>query len=76
MFRDITTLIKDPKGLYDTCEILYQHYKDKKIDVIAGIEARGFIFGSVLAYKMNINKKRLKVLEALTKQAQELDMGY
>jgi adenine phosphoribosyltransferase len=52
MFRDITTLIKDAEGLRKTCELLYEHYKNKKIDVIAGIEARGFIFGSVLAIMM------------------------
>lgn len=52
LFWDITTLIKDGKGFRDACDMLYDHYKDKDIDVIAGIESRGFIFGSVLAYKM------------------------
>ena len=53
MFRDITTLIKDPDGFKDTCNILYEQYKDKDIDIIAGIESRGFIFGAVLAYLLN-----------------------
>jgi adenine phosphoribosyltransferase len=52
MFRDITTLIKDSKGFRKTCDMLYDHYKDKDIDIIAGIESRGFVFGAVLAYKM------------------------
>ncbi len=53
MFRDITTLIKDPKGFRDTCNALYEQYKDEEIDVVAGIESRGFIFGAVLAYLMD-----------------------
>jgi adenine phosphoribosyltransferase len=52
MFRDITTLIKDADGFRDACDMLYEHYKNRDIDVIAGIESRGFVFGSVLAYKM------------------------
>jgi len=50
MFRDITTLIKDPEGLRETIDLLYNRYKDKKIDKVVGIEARGFIFGAPLAY--------------------------
>ena len=49
MFRDITTLIKDKEGLAETCKKLYDHYKDKEIDIVAGIESRGFIFGATLA---------------------------
>ncbi|MBN2331213.1 MAG: adenine phosphoribosyltransferase [Candidatus Aenigmarchaeota archaeon] len=52
MFRDITTLIKDGDGFRHACDMLYDHYKGKGIDVIAGIESRGFVFGAVLAYKM------------------------
>lgn len=50
MFRDITTLIKDPEGLKETIDLLYERYKDKKIDKVVGIESRGFIFGAPLAY--------------------------
>ena len=50
MFRDITTLIKDPEGLKETIDLLYERYKDKKIDKVIGIESRGFIFGAPLAY--------------------------
>ncbi len=52
MFRDITTLIKDGEGFGHACDMLYDHYKDRDIDIIAGIESRGFVFGSVLAYKL------------------------
>jgi len=54
MFRDITTLIGDREGFERTINILYNRYKDKKIDVVAGIESRGFIFGSALAHKLGI----------------------
>lgn len=54
MFRDITTLIQDADAFRETCDQLYERYKDKDIDKIAGIDARGFIFGAVLAYKMDI----------------------
>ncbi|MDX1799175.1 MAG: adenine phosphoribosyltransferase [Candidatus Lokiarchaeia archaeon] len=50
MFRDITTLLKDPKGFKETIDLLYNRYKDKKIDKVIGIESRGFIFGAPLAY--------------------------
>lgn len=54
MFRDITTLLSDPKGLQYTINLLFDRYKDEKIDIICGIEARGFILGAALAYKMNL----------------------
>jgi len=50
MFRDITTLLKDPQGFKETIDLLYNRYKDKKIDKVIGIESRGFIFGAPLAY--------------------------
>ena len=53
MFRDITTLFKDAEGLKKVIEVFYEKYKDKKIDIVAGIEARGFILGGILAEKLN-----------------------
>ena len=50
MFRDITTLLKNPVGLKETIDLLYQRYKDESIDVVVGIESRGFILGAPLAY--------------------------
>jgi adenine phosphoribosyltransferase len=52
-FRDITTLLKDPVGFRATIDELAQRYADMKLDKIAGIEARGFIFGAALAYALN-----------------------
>ena len=54
MFRDITTLMADPVAFKETCDRLYQRYKDEKIDKVVGIDARGFIFGSVLAYQLGV----------------------
>ena len=52
MFRDITTVLKDPVGLRATVDELARRYKDERIDKIAGIESRGFILGAPLAYVM------------------------
>jgi adenine phosphoribosyltransferase len=54
MFRDITTLLQDPEAFRETCDMLYERYKEVEIDKIVAIDARGFIFGAVLAYKLNI----------------------
>jgi len=54
MFRDITTLTQNPKALQAACDALYDRYKDMNLDKIVGIDARGFIFGAVLAYKLGI----------------------
>jgi adenine phosphoribosyltransferase len=52
MFRDITTLLKDPVGMRVTVDELVRRYADVKIDKIAGIESRGFIVGAPLAYAL------------------------
>ena len=54
MFRDITTLMQDPEIYRQTCDIFYNRYKDMQIDKIVGIDARGFVFGAVLAYHLNV----------------------
>lgn len=52
LFRDITTLLKDGQRFKDAVEIIAAKYKEKKIDKVVAIEARGFIFGGVIAYKL------------------------
>lgn len=52
IFRDLTTLMKDPLALKESCDVLYERYRDQHIDKIVGIDARGFVFGAVLAYKL------------------------
>lgn len=52
LFRDITTLLKDARKFRDAVEIIAAKYQEKKIDKVAAVEARGFIFGGALAYKL------------------------
>ncbi len=54
IFRDITTLLMDPLAFKQICTVFYDRYVNEKIDKIVGIDARGFLFGSVLAYKLDI----------------------
>ena len=54
MFRDITTLLKNPEAFRHACDELYERYNKMNIDKVVGIDARGFIFGAVLAYKLNV----------------------
>ena len=54
MFRDITTLLKDPEGLRESINQLVDRYKDLNIDKIVAIESRGFIIGAPLAYLLNV----------------------
>lgn len=53
IFRDITTALKEPETLRIMIDYLCDQFKDIKIDYVAGIESRGFIFGMPMAYKMN-----------------------
>ena len=52
LFYDITTLLKDRTGFHRMVDKLCDHYQGKHVDVVAGIEARGFIFGPALAYRL------------------------
>ncbi len=52
LFYDLTTLLKDKKGFHTLIDCLCEHYNGHKIDVVAGIEARGFIFAPALAYRL------------------------
>lgn len=52
LFRDITTLLKDKKAFKLALDSLVKKYKNKKIDRVVAVEARGFIFGGAVAYKL------------------------
>ena len=52
LFYDLTTLLKDKRGFRTLIDKLCEHYANQKIDVVAGIEARGFIFAPALAYHL------------------------
>ncbi|MBU1974857.1 MAG: adenine phosphoribosyltransferase [Nanoarchaeota archaeon] len=78
-FRDITTLLNDPKGYHLLIEELTKRYKDNKPDVIAGIEARGFILGGALAYTLGVGfvpiRKKGKLPGETVSQEYELEYG-
>jgi len=52
LFYDLTTLLQEPRGFHSLVDQLCIHYEGKKIDIVAGIEARGFIFAPALAYRL------------------------
>jgi adenine phosphoribosyltransferase len=54
MFRDITTLLKHPDGFRQAIDELAAHYRGLEIDQVAGIEARGFVFGAAVAYLLGV----------------------
>jgi len=53
LFYDITTLLKEPRGLHSVINLLTDTLAGEKIDKVVGIEARGFIFAPALAYRIN-----------------------
>jgi adenine phosphoribosyltransferase len=53
LFYDITTLLKDPVGLHWTVDLLANYFLGQKVDRVIGIEARGFIFAPMVAYRLN-----------------------
>ena len=79
MFRDITTLFKDPDGLREAINIFAERYKDMKIDKIAAIESRGFLIGAPLAFLLNIGlvliRKPGKLPAETIKQDYKLEYG-
>ncbi len=54
IFRDITTLVQDPIAHREISTIFHNRYAGQNIDKVVGIDARGFLFGSVLAYKLDV----------------------
>ena len=79
MFRDITTLFKDPEGLREAINIFAERYKDMQIDKIAAIESRGFLIGAPLAYLLNVGlvliRKPGKLPAETIKQDYKLEYG-
>lgn len=52
IFRDVTTLFQDPAALKKAADIIAAEYKDKKIAKVVAVEARGFVLGAIVAYKI------------------------
>ena len=53
LFKDITTLLKEPAALREAADRLADRFADRRIDQVVGIEARGFIFAPLVAYRLN-----------------------
>lgn len=79
IFRDITTLINNADGFQQAIDDMCEKVKDIDFDVIAGAEARGFIFGSAMAYKMHkplvLIRKKGKLPTRVITQEYELEYG-
>lgn len=79
IFRDLTTLMQDPEAFRESCDILYERYRNSDIDKIVAIDARGFVFGAVLAYKMGIGfipvRKKGKLPGETIEESYNLEYG-
>jgi len=53
-FKDITTLLRDGEALRETVKRLAEHFEGTEVDMIVGVESRGFILGAPLAYEMGL----------------------
>ncbi|MEO8002479.1 MAG: adenine phosphoribosyltransferase, partial [Arenimonas sp.] len=78
-FRDITTLFQTPGLWAEVIAHFAERYKNERIDAIAGMEARGFIFGAALAHVMNVSfipiRKKGKLPYKTISEAYELEYG-
>ena len=52
LFKDITTLLKDPRAFRAAIDIMTDHFRDRRIEAVVGMESRGFIIGAPLAYNL------------------------
>ena len=79
LFYDITTLLKDPVGLHHAVDTLANHYVGRLIDRVVGIEARGFIFAPMVAYRLNAGfvpvRKPKKLPAEVTRATYNLEYG-
>jgi adenine phosphoribosyltransferase len=79
LFYDITTLLKDSRGFATLIDGLAEHFLAKKPDLVLGIEARGFIFGPALAYRLNAGfipvRKPKKLPAEVVRKEYELEYG-
>ena len=79
IFRDITTGLKDAETMKAMVDYLCEQFNDVKIDYIAGIESRGFIFGMPMAYKLNCGfipvRKPNKLPAETIKESYDLEYG-
>ena len=53
LFYDITTLLKDPDAFRESVDLMLEPYKDDRVDLVVGMESRGFIFSAPMAYQLH-----------------------
>lgn len=79
-FKDITTLLNDPKAFGFLMEFLSERYKDYRLDYVVGIESRGFIFGAALASHLGIGfvpiRKKGKLPSTTIAEKYSLEYGF
>jgi adenine phosphoribosyltransferase len=79
VFKDITPLLRDPAGLSLAVELLTQPFRDQKVDLVAGAESRGFIFGTAVARNLSAGfvpiRKPGKLPSAVCSAEYELEYG-
>ncbi|MCK4400815.1 adenine phosphoribosyltransferase [bacterium] len=79
IFKDITTLLKDKDAFREAVDKLAEECEEKKVDIVVAVEARGFIFGGVLAYKLGAGfvplRKPGKLPYKTIKETYELEYG-
>ncbi|MFM1989650.1 MAG: hypothetical protein RJA99_2607 [Pseudomonadota bacterium] len=79
MFRDITPLLQDPKTLRVLVDLFVHRYMGQDLDLVAGIDARGFILGSIVAYELNLGfvpiRKKGKLPFDTVAESYELEYG-
>jgi adenine phosphoribosyltransferase len=79
LFYDITTLLKDPVGLHRAVDALANHYVGQSVDCVVGVEARGFIFAPMVAYRLNAGfvpvRKAQKLPAEVARASYELEYG-
>ena len=79
-FKDITTLLNNPEAFGTLMDHLEERYKDYALDYVAGIDARGFIFGSVLADRLGLGfvpvRKKNKLPYTTVSEKYSLEYGF
>ena len=79
LFKDITTLLKEPAALREAADLLAARFADRRVDQVVGIEARGFIFAPLVAYRLNVGfvpvRKPGKLPAATAARSYELEYG-
>jgi adenine phosphoribosyltransferase len=53
LFYDVTTMLKDPAAYKESIDLLTEPYRDRRVDLVVGMESRGFIFSAPMAYQLN-----------------------